>query len=122
MQFGEPTQDERRNVAVVAVVRRTVLLLRDPDIGGAVQQPLQADARLGAREWGTWAAVDTAAEREVLAGVLARRVELVRPLEAARIAVGRAVDHHDGGARTQLATADGDRGARQPEVALDGAL
>ena len=49
-------------------------------------------------------------------------VELVRLVEAARIAVGSAVDHHHRRARAQLVVADGDRRARQPEVALHGAL
>ncbi len=69
---------------------------------GPVEQPLQADARLGAGQRRTWAAVDPTAERQVLTGVLACGIEVVGLLEAARIAVGRAVEHHDGGTGAQL--------------------
>src|SRR4051794_35612150 len=94
MQFGETTQDVRRNILVAAAIRRAVLRLADPDVGGAIQQPLEADAGLRARQRGTGAAVDAATERQVLACVLALGVKRVRILEAPRVAVGRAVDDH----------------------------
>ena len=63
----------------------------DPDVGGAVQQTLQRDLGFGAGQRGARATVDAAAEGQVLAGVLAGRVEGIRVLEASWVAVGRTV-------------------------------
>src|ERR1700720_4666018 len=122
MQLGEPTQDVGRDVLVATVARRAVLRLADPDVGGAVQQTLQAHPGFGAGERCAGAAVDAASEGEVLAGVLAVRVEGVRVLETARVAVGGAVDHHQGAAGGYRLLADSRWHARQSEVTLDRAL
>src|SRR5436309_10685702 len=122
MQLGETTQDIRRNVLVAAVIRGAVMRLADPDVGGAIQQSLESDAGLRPRERGAWTAVDAATERQVLARVLAFGVEAVRILETARVAVGRAVDHHHRATGAERLLADGGRHSRQPEVALDWAL
>ena len=80
------------------------------------------DARLGARKRRAGARVGAVAERDVLAGVGAVDVELVGVLEAARVAVRGAVEHHHRRARGDVDAADGGRRARQAEVALDRAL
>ena len=122
VQLGEPTQDVGRNVLVATVSGRAVVRLADPDVGGAVEQPLQSDPGFGAGQRCAGAAVDAAAEGQVLAGVLALGIEGVRILEAARVAVGGPVDHHQRAAGADGFLADGGRHPRQPEVALDRAL
>ena len=122
MQLGEPAQDVGRNVLVATVSGRAVVRLADPDVGGAVEQPLEPDPGFGAGQRRAGAAVDAAAEGQVLTGVLAVGIERVRILEAARIAVGRPVDHHQRAAGADGFLADGGRHPRQPEVALDRAL
>ena len=62
------------------------------------QQPLDADARLGPGQRATGAGVRPPAEGEVLLGVRAVHAELVRVVEAARVAARGAVQHHDAGA------------------------
>lgn len=64
----------------------------DRDGRGTVQQPLDRDSGFGSGQRRAGTAVDATPERQMLAGVLARRVEGVRIVEAARIAVGRAVE------------------------------
>ena len=122
VQLGQPAQDVSRDVLVVAIARRAVMLFADADVGGAVEQPLEPDPGLGTRQRSAGAAVDAAAEGQVLAGVLAVGVERVRILEAARIAVGRTVDHHQRAAGADRFLADGGRHPRQPEVTLDRTL
>src|SRR3954454_11245926 len=122
MQLGEPAQDVGRNVLVATVTRRAVPALRDPDVGGAIEQTLEPDPGFGPRERRARAAVDTAPEGEVLASVLAFGVEAVRALEAAWISVGRPVDPHQRAAGCDGPLADGGRHPRQPEVALHRAL
>ena len=86
VQLGQAAQDERRHVVVAAVAGRAVLLLGDPDVGGAVEQPLEADPRLGPGQRRAGAGVDAAAEREVLAGVRRGRC---RTRRVARTGAGR---------------------------------
>jgi len=50
VQFGESAQDERRLVCVIARIDRPVLLLADPDVGQPVEQSLDRDAALDARQ------------------------------------------------------------------------
>ena len=52
---------------------------------------------------------DAVPERDVLAGVRAVGLELVGRLEAARVAVRRAGEHHHGGAGGDVDAADGRR-------------
>jgi len=83
VQLGKPTQDVGRDVLVATAACRAVVRLADPDVRGAVEQTLEPDPGLGAGQRRAGTAVDSAAEGEVLAGVLAIRVEGVRILEAA---------------------------------------
>ena len=122
MQFGEAAQDVRRNVLVATASGRAVVRLADPDVGGPVQQPFQSDPGLRAGQRCAGAAVNAAAERQVLARVLALGIESVGVLEPARVAVGGPVDHHHRAAGTEGFVADGGRHPRQPEVALHRAL
>ena len=69
VQFGHTSQDERRQILVPALAARTVHLLIDPDLGGAFEQPLQADRGLGTGQRGARAAVHTPAERHMVAGI-----------------------------------------------------
>src|SRR3954453_10795954 len=118
----QPPQDVRRNILVATLSRRAVVRLADADIGGPVQQPLEADASLGTGQWCAGAAVNPAPECKVLARVLTLRVKRVGVFEPARIAIGGAVDHHHRAAGGQRFLPDGGRCPRQPEVTLDRAL
>ena len=69
--------------------RRTVLLLGDRDVGGAVEEAVEGHPALGPGERRSGARVDAVAERDVLPGVGAVDVELVRVLEHPGVAVGR---------------------------------
>ena len=73
VQLGEPAQDVGRNVLVATVTGGAVVRLADPDVGGAVQQALEPDPGFGAGQRCAGAAVDAAAEGQVLTGVLALR-------------------------------------------------
>ena len=86
------------------------------------QKALDADPRLrpGQRPPGT--GVRPAPEGQVLLGVGPVHPELVRVLEPAGIASGRAVEHHDRRAGGDVDSAHRRPGAGQPEVALDRAL
>ncbi len=84
VDFGEPAQDERRLVDVCAGVGGPVLLFVDGDVGQPVEDPFDLDPALHPGERRTGAGVDTAAERDVLADVLAVELELVRVLEPVR--------------------------------------
>ena len=75
----------------------------------------RGERRAGAR-------VDAVTEGHVLARVDAVDPELVGVVEAARVAVGGAVHHHERGSGRELDAADGAPDARQPELALDRAL
>ena len=68
-----------------------MLVLRDPDVGGAVEESFDADPGLGPRERRAGAGVDTAAECDVTTGIWAGDVEFVGLLELAWMAVGGAV-------------------------------
>src|SRR6201991_4348092 len=122
MQLSKPAQDVGRNVLVAAVSGWAVVLLADPDGRGAIEQPLEPDPGFRAGQRGAGAAVDAAAEGQMLTGVLAVGIEGVRILEASRIAVGRPVDHHERAAGADGFLADGGRHTREPAVALDWAL
>ena len=86
MQFGQAAQDERRHVLVVTVVGGTMLVLGDPDVGGAVEKTLDADPCLGTSQWSTGARVNTSAKSDVTAGVWTRRIEGVGLVEMLRVA------------------------------------
>src|SRR3954462_11265850 len=97
VDVGEAAQDERWFVVVCAGVGGTVLLVVNGDIAQPVENPLNADPALHAGERSAGARVDTAAERDVLADVFPVKLELMRVLEAVRIAVrGAGTDHHRG--------------------------
>src|SRR6476646_11429190 len=122
MQLGQPTYDVGWSVLIAAFIRSPVLALRNPDIGGAIPQAFEADPGLGAGQRRAGAAVDAATEGEVLAGVLAFGVERVGIFEAAWVAIGGPVEHHQRAAGADGFVADGRRHPRQSEVTLDGAL
>ena len=65
----------------------------------------------GPRERRAGTGVDAVAERDVLARVRAVELELVGALEAARVAVGGAVEHHHGRAGRDVDAADRRRDA-----------
>ena len=76
VQFGESTQDVGRDILVATLARRAVVRLADPDVGGAVEQPLEPDPGLGAGQRCAGAAVDPTAESQMLARVLALGIEV----------------------------------------------
>src|SRR3954471_19907064 len=88
VDLGEPAQDERGLVDIFAGPDGPVLLFADGDVGHPVENALDRDPPLHARQRGARAGVDAAAERDVLADILAVERELVRILEALGIAVG----------------------------------
>ena len=47
MQFGQTAQDVRRHVLIVPIVGGAMLVLGDPDVGGALEKTLDADPSLG---------------------------------------------------------------------------
>ena len=76
VQAADAAQDVRRHVVVAAGAGGAVLLLGDPDVVHPVEQPLDGDASLGARERRAGARVGAVAEREVLARVGALDLEV----------------------------------------------
>ncbi len=92
MQFGQAAQDERRDVLVVTVLGGAVLVLGDPDHGGAVEKTFDADPRLSPSQWSTGARVNTSAKSNVTPGVWTRQVECVWIVEMFRVAVGGPVE------------------------------
>ena len=69
VQAADAAQDVGRHVLVAAGAGGAVLRLGDPDVVHAVEEPLDGDAALGARERRAGARVDAVAERDVLARV-----------------------------------------------------
>ena len=78
VELGEPAQDERRLVDVAAGIGRPCFSSLDGDVGHPVQDALDRDPALDAGQRRAGAGVDAAAERDVLADVLAVQRELVR--------------------------------------------
>src|SRR5439155_1671812 len=74
----------------------TVVLLGEPEVARSVEDALDADAPLGARQRGAGSRMGAAPEGDVLPGVGTLEPELRGALEAARIAVRRAVEQHHG--------------------------
>src|SRR6187431_2995660 len=106
MDRRETTEDPRRLVLEAAVVGRAVVLLGQPDVVHAVEDPLEADAPLDAGERAARARVGTTSEGDVALHVLAVDAELGRALEAPRIAVGGPVEQHHRRSRGDVDTAD----------------
>ena len=77
MEFGQASQDERRDVLVVTALGGAVLVLGNPDVGGAVEKTLDADPCLGTSQGSTGARVNTSPKSDVTPGVWTRRVECV---------------------------------------------
>ena len=99
-----------------------MVVLVNCDVRHPVQDALDRDAALDPGKRSARAGVDSAGKGHVLAHVLAAQVELVRVLEPARIPVGGTrQQHHDGAWGDVDATHCGGL-ARQPAVALDGAV
>jgi hypothetical protein len=103
----------------VTVLGGAVLVLGDPDLGGAVKQTFDADPCLGPSKLSTGAGVNTSPKSDVTLGVWTRRVECVWIVELFRVAVGGPVEHHKGGAGRNVNAANGARYPRQPEITLD---
>src|SRR4029079_15932014 len=118
----QAAQDVRRRVLVAPVAGRPVLRLGNGDVGQAVEQPLDAYPSLRAREWRAGTRVDPVAEREALTRAHTVDDEGIGVLEAARVAIRGAVEHHQRRARGDLDTRQRARDARQAEVTLDRAL
>jgi hypothetical protein len=77
----------------VTVLAGAVLVLGDPDLGGAVEKTFDADPCLGPSKWSTGAGVNTSPKSDVTPGVWTRRVECVWIVELVRVAVGRPIEH-----------------------------
>ena len=106
----------------MTIGRRTVVLLGEPDVTHAVEDALDADAPLRPRQRAARARVDAAPEGDVGLGVGTVEPELGGRLELAGVAVGRAVEQHDGRPRGDVDAGDGRRAPGQAEVRLDRAL
>ena len=96
IQVGQATEDERRNILEITVIRSSVHTLRNSDIRGSVQKALEAYPCFRTGEWSSGATVDATAEGEVLTRVAAIDVERRRIVEPAGVAVGGAVEDHHG--------------------------
>ena len=75
-----------------------MVLGRDLDPFGALQQPPDGVHRLRPRQGSSRAGVDSPAEREVVPGIRPLNVELARVGEHPRVAARRAVQQQDHGA------------------------
>ena len=84
VEAADTAQDVGRHVVVAAGAGRAVLLLGDPDVVHPVEQALDGDATLGARERRTGARVRAVTEREVLARVGALDLEVGRDARSGR--------------------------------------
>src|SRR5262245_64513117 len=122
MEPAQSAQDPRRLVLEAPGAGGPVVLLREPDVAHAVEDPLEADLRLGAGERAARAGVGAAAEGDVLLAVGAADAELGGGLETPRVAVDRTVQEHDGGAGGDLHPGEGGAATGEAEVALDRAL
>jgi hypothetical protein len=96
--------------------------LVDPDVSGAVEQPLDSHPGFGPGQRSARAAVDASSERDMLSGVFAGQVEGTGVVEPARITVGGRLHHHYRGPGGQVDPTDGDGHPAQPEVSFDRAL
>ena len=81
-----------------------MVLLGQPDVARPVEDALDADAPLGAREWPAGARVGAPPERDVVLRVRTVDAELGRALEASRIPVRGAVEQHHRRARLRCRT------------------
>ena len=89
LEAVEAAEEVGGQVLVAAGVGRAVGVLGDRDVGGAVEQAVDGDPALGPGQVGAGAVMDAVAEGDVVLGVGAVDVELVRVLEQARVPVGR---------------------------------
>src|SRR4051794_40565917 len=122
VQLGHAAQDEGGDVAVAARSGGSVVLLRDADLAQPIEQALDTHPSLRAGQLAAHAGVDAAAERQVLARVLAVDLELVRVLEPLGVPACGAVEQHQRRTGWYVDTAELRRDAGQPEVALHRAL
>src|SRR3989442_1523034 len=95
MEAAQAAQHPGRLVLEAPGARGTVMLLREANVAHPIEDPLEADLRLGARERAARAGMVAAAEGDVLLGVGAVDPELGGALETPRVPVGRAVQHHE---------------------------
>src|SRR3954463_12697116 len=122
MQLAEPAEHPCGFVAKVAVVRRTVVLLGDPDVTHPVEDALDADPALDARQWSAGTRVVPAAERDVRLHVDAVDAELLGALETAGGAGRGAGSQDHPRTRRDVDTADRGGAPGETEVGLDRAL
>ena len=94
----------------------------NPNVGEAVEHALDRDSSVGTYERCTWARVDTATERDVLARVVTVGAELGRALEAAGVAVAAGQEQHDGAARGNFDASDDGGLSCHAHVDLHGAV
>jgi hypothetical protein len=87
MKVFETSNDETGLVVESSVAGRTVLLDAEVDVGSLVEEAIQQNAHLRSRKGRTNARVCSAAKCQMLLGLLAPELELVRFLPAARIPV-----------------------------------
>src|SRR5439155_3192038 len=119
---SEATEDPRRLVLEAAGAPRPVVLFGEPNVARPVEDALDADATLGARQRPPGARVVTASEGDVLLGVGPVEPELRRALEPSRIPVGRAVEQHHGRSRCDVDPAHGRGSSGETKVGLHRAL
>src|SRR3954468_12676948 len=122
VELVQAPKDPGRLVVEPALPGGTMVLFGEPDVAHPVEDALDADAALGARERPTGARVDAAPERDVLLRVGPVDPELGRALEPPRIAVGGAVEQHHRRARGDVDAADRRVATGETEVGLHGAL
>lgn len=91
MQPGDATQDEGGQIPVPSRTGRTVPVLVDADIPGAIEQPIQRGQRFGARQWCAGAGVYPSPECYVGARIGPLGVEGVGIGEPARVAISAAL-------------------------------
>src|ERR1700722_20222685 len=94
MELLEATQEEGREVLVETVVGRTVVLLRNGDVGRPVEEPVDGDPALGSRQRRSGTPVDAVPEGDVLSTGRAVDVELVGMVEYPRVPIAGAGDQH----------------------------
>src|SRR5262249_25249497 len=107
VEADQPAQDVRRHVVVAPLPRGTVLRVVDADVAHAIEETLDGDAALRAREWRAGARVDTVPECKVLPGVGPLDLDLGRVAELSRVSVCCTVDHHQVRAGRYVDAADG---------------
>src|SRR5665213_1491164 len=93
VQAGQALEEVRGDVVELPLPGRTVLRLRDPDVGHSVEEALERDPSLGAGQGSPRTGVDTVAEGHVLARIGPVHPELGRTFELPGIVVRSTGSH-----------------------------